>query len=92
MCSEHTQAMKKMRAPLQLKENFHQLLPEHGQKFRRAMGLFQNHETKSWLRDVAKCSMIVPTISNDDLKTKKGAAKVMFSQILLLFVMKGQDH
>ena len=56
------------------------------------MGLFQHNTTKLQLGDVAKCSMIVPLISNEDKMTKKGAAKVILPLIALFGIMKGQDH
>ena len=56
------------------------------------MGLFQHNTTKLQLGDVAKCSMIVPPISNEDKMTKKGAAKVILPLIALFGIMKGQDH
>ena len=92
MHPKHQEAMETMRIPFRLKDNCYKVLPEYGRTFYRAMGLFQHNATKSWLGDVAKCSMIVPPISNEDETTKKGAAKVILSIIALFGIMKGQDH
>ena len=92
MNPDHARAMDKLALPSRLKTNKYVIIPEIGRSFYTRMGLFQHNNTKLWMGDRKKCSLLVPPISKEDETTNKGAAKVILSLLALFGIMEGQTY